>query len=229
MSPLPRPEQFQSTAVQFDEVALSDTEEPFEDHGHHGRRSHESTFDHIVDGIARRLSVEAAAGAANLYRPRTESNTSRPGSFSSIHSHRRSRSSQHRGSRQSCQSPHDQSSQQNRVRWHSHVHDRSSERPRPGDQLAVSEDQGGHLPRIDSEKTLARSDSDLSSKGSLAERKGSSDVVGNVDCLPRPPVSDDLESYVSTLYSDAGIPELSKTRKIILGIVVMFCLFISVS
>lgn len=234
MSPPHRPQQFQSMAVAFDESALSDTEEPFENHdGQHPQHDHESTLDHIVDGLARRLSVEAAAGPANLYRPRTGSNASRPGSFTSTRSHRRSQSSLYpRHSHHSHRDRSSSSSQQERVRWHSLVHDRP-DRLLSGPHLTLPRSSHEHLPRIESEKTLARSDSDLSSKCSSTTRKGSGDVAKDIVCLPELPASavteSDLECDSSSSWSKESVSELSKTRKIILGIVVMFCLFISVS
>lgn len=221
-------------AVTFDESALSDTEEPFDNHdSQHPQHDHESILDHIVDGLASRLSVEAAAGPANLYRPRTGSNASRPGSFTSTRSHRRSQSSQYpRHSHHSHRDQSSSSSQQERVRWHSLVHDRP-DRPLSGPHLTLPRSSQEHLPRIDSEKTLARSDSDLSSKCSSTTRKGSGDVAKDIVCLPELPASEATESDLGngspSQYSEDSIAELSKARKIILGVVVMFCLFISVS
>lgn len=106
------------------------------------------------------------------------------------------------------------------------------DRPLSGHHLGLSRSRGDHLPRIDSEKTLARNDSDLSSKCSSTKRQGSDDVAQDLG-VPVLPASEttkgDLEDGSPTLHSIDSIPELSKARKIILGIVVMFCLFISVS
>lgn len=248
MSPLPHaPEDFRSTAIVYDDSAISDTEEPFE----HEHDDHESRFDHLIDGIARRLSVEAAAGPAQLYRPRTGSNSTRPGSFTSHRSHRRSTSfHHHRGDSFNSHRDHGSFSskknrgsftKQNHVRWHSHVPDRLDRPPHHGATLAFTRSRDDHhLPRIDSEKTLVRTPSGTSSGSSRTKNSASSDIVKDVESVEEPALpaalgenndgDKDVESRVSVVpLEEEDPPPLSKARKIVLVVVVMLCLFISVS
>lgn len=227
MSPNYLSEQYRSTASVHDESALSDTEEPFEHEHDHDHSDRDSTFNHIIDGIARRLSVEAAAGPASLYSSR------RSGSFTSNRSRQRSLSSHHHTS---AQPRNDRSSFNSHRSW-VHVQEPPLYRLHSVTPSALSRNRTKeeYLPRIDSEKSVARTASDLSSKGSTVETDESSTAPSepNSSSPPEPPpqaaIKNDPENAAPTLDYGESVPELSTTRKVILGIVVMLCLFVSVS